>query len=300
MPLTLGLPYPLLKRITLARHRRGTRRVAPAQQDPTAYFHRQHGTSARMAKQFMVGIEFKDAVVLDVGAGIGGRAPYWIERGAREVWCIDINREELAIGRDIVAREFPQLGSRIHFVHPDDFDPDQRADLALMVDSFEHLEQPSIVLDQCARQLRPGGRLWIGSIGWYNYMASHCIGHVRVPWCQVLFSEQAIIRTIQTLLRDPAYQPNFWERTEGLDRWDAVKTLRERPGEPLNQLSLRGVRRALRHPEFALEQFTLHPIGAGRTMGALMHPFLKLPVLDELLHGYYTAVLHRNGAAASR
>jgi hypothetical protein len=48
-------------------------------------------------------------------------------------------------------------------------------------------------LNQCFRWLRLGGVLWVGSIGWYNYMASHCLEHISIYWNQVFFSERALI-----------------------------------------------------------------------------------------------------------
>ena len=165
-------------------------------------------------------------------------------------------------------------------------------DVAILFDSFEHLTDPSSVLKQIDGWLAPGGRVWISSMGWYNYMASHCTGHIPIPWCQVLFSESAIIKTIRTLIRSPGYVPNVWERMEGLDRWDNVKTLRDRPGEPLNMLSLRQIRRILKHSPFEVSRLKVVGFGGkSNRYSILASPLAQVPVLEEFFHSSYVAVL---------
>ena len=129
-------------------------------------------------------------------------------------------------------------------------------------------------------------------MGWYNYMASHCLSHIPVPWCQALFSETAILKTIRKLLRTPAYVPNIWERMEGLGRWENITSLRDRPGEPLNMLSLRRIRRILRDSPFEIRHFRVYGFG-GRSnrLALLASPLAQVPVLQELLHSYYSALL---------
>jgi SAM-dependent methyltransferase len=232
---------------------------------------------------------------MDIGSGLGGRAPYWLEAGASRVLNVDINRSELATGQAIVTRKYPGLGDRITYLHPDDVDETAVADVAIMFDCFEHLIEPTSVLRQAHAWLRDGGLLWIGSIGWYNYGASHSLAHVPIPWCQVLFSERAIIRTIQTILRDPDYLPNYWERTEGIARWDGVRTLRDRPGEPLNMLSLRKTRKVLDDSPFSNIRVEVYGFsGKAHKWARLLGSLARLPVANELLHSYYTALLTKH------
>jgi SAM-dependent methyltransferase len=292
MGFSLNLPYsvcwPLVRMI-----RRQGAVASPRLMDPVAYFREQYASTPSVANRFMQGLDFEQRFVIDVGGGLGGRMPYFFDRGARQVWCIDINREELRLGEQIMRTEFPQYADRARFFHPDEVPAGANSDLAVLVDSFEHLVNPTDVLDQCAANLGPGGYLWIGSIGWYNQMASHCRVHIPIPWCQLLFSEEAILKTIRTLLHSPGYRPVYWEVVEGLDRWDNIHSLKDRPGEPLNQLSLRQIKRVLIHPAFEMKRFELHPIAEKRLVGRVVRPLLKVPGLDEVLHGYYTAVLRR-------
>lgn len=300
MPLSVNLPYPVCYSLV-----RLVRWVTPPRRpresyDQSAYFDHQYHSTEALRRRFMQGVSFEGRVVLDVGSGLGGRAPYWLERGAERVVCIDINRQELAAGSRIFAEKFPGLLGRVEFVHPDEVGSLGFADLAILFDCFEHLVDPPSVLRQCYDWLRPDGLLWIGSFGWYHYAASHCLGHVPIPWCQILFSERAIIRTIQKVVRAPGYVPNFWEKTEGIGRWDPIETLKDRPGEPLNMLSLRAVRKCLRGCPFEMSQFRVHGF-SGRS-NPLARPFSilsKIPVLNELFHSYYTALLTKRDECPS-
>jgi SAM-dependent methyltransferase len=254
----------------------------------------QYSSSARIEQRFMRSISLHGKAVLDVGCGLGGRAPYWLECGAARVIGIDINRQELDEGRRILRGRFPQYADHIRFVHPDDLLESSFADVAILVDVFEHLTSPAGALESCHRWLKPGGILWIGSIGWYHYLASHCLSHIPIPWCQILFSETAIIRTIDDLLHSPDYVPNVWERIEGIDRWRGIRTLKDRPGEPLNMLSLNAVRRVLSASPFHVTRFDVHGFSAGAGGVARSLSFLaKVPVAREMFHSYYTATLTR-------
>jgi SAM-dependent methyltransferase len=177
----------------------------------------------------------------------------------------------------------------VTFIHPSEIKDEQFGDIAFLIDCFEHLIEPAEVLHNVHRWLRTNGILWVGSIGWYNYMAAHCDSHIPIPWSQLLFSEDAILRTIRAIIREPGYQKNVWEQSEGIERWDNVNTLRERPGEPLNMLSLRKVRKILQASEFQNIQFKVHGFSGARSK--LLHrlrSLSRLPLLDELLHSYYT------------
>ncbi len=292
MPFSLNLPYRICYFCTrLVRRIRPQVHTARAH-DPRAYFQNQYESTATLRQRFMSDVPIADRSILDVGSGLGGRSPYWLEQGANRVINIDINRQELETGRTLLEKEFPNFVNHIEFHHPSEINETGFADTAILFDCFEHLTDPEAVLKQVYAWLRPGGVLWIGSFGWYSYSASHCTGHVPILWCQLLFSERAIIHTIQTVIREPDYVLSFWERTEGITRWDNVRTLKDRPGEPLNMLSLRRVRAILRKSPFDMTHFTVHGYSGHTHPGAKVLSFLaKVPVVKEVFHSYYTAVL---------
>lgn len=301
MPLSLNLPYGIcLPATRLARRLRGlpSRERQEDGVDPSEkYFLSQYRTTPAMAQRFM-GPDFSltGHRVVDIGCGLGGRAPAWLEAGAAGVVNVDINRTELDAGRQLTARLFAERAPFIEFKTPDDLViAHQTFDRAILFDSFEHLVDPAAVLKQVHACLGPGGLAWIGSFGWYHYAASHCTGeHVPIPWCQMLFSERAILDTIRTVIREPGYVPNQWEQAEGITRWDGITTLKDRPGEPLNMLSLRAIRRIL--SASPLEVLSFRTFGfSGRVVPAagLLSLLAQVPIVQEVFHSYYTAVLRR-------
>lgn len=302
MPFTLQLPYAVCYPATRLARRLLAGRAHPEAQDQAVYFETQYRTTYDRFRMHMEGVDLKDKVVFDVGCGLGGRSLAWIDLGAKRVVNVDINRQELEVGRDLLARHYPDRLGRIDHRHPSELSAEAPGDVAILFDVFEHLVDPASVLREVDSWLRPGGLVWIGSIGWYNYRASHCTGGlIPIPWCQVLFSEAAIIRTIRTLLHSPDYVPNVWDRLYGLDRWDSVSTLRDRPGEPLNLLSLRRIRAVLRETPFRLEHFRVHGYsGKSYAIARLASLLAHAPVLQEVFHSYYTALLKKPQAAPLR
>ena len=297
MPLSLNLPYQVCYPLTrLARHVRRPGRHCE-NQDEADYFERQYRDTVNRYNRHMGTLDLVGKTVLDVGSGLGGRALGWLELGASQVINIDINRQELNSGRSIVDERYPLAAKQIDYRHPDEMSAAEQGDVAILFDSFEHLVDPAAVLRELYGWLRADSLVWIGSIGWYHYMASHCTGaHIPIPWCQVFFSETAIIKTIRRLLRSSGYVPNAWERREGLGRWDNVTTLKDRPGEPLNMLSLRQIRRVLKNSAFELLQFRVFGFsGQAHKLARLVSPLSRVPVLRELLHSYYSALLLKRG-----
>jgi SAM-dependent methyltransferase len=282
--------------------RRHLRPRAAIQQDQVAYFEHQYRDTNQSYDTYMRDLDLSEKTVIDVGCGLGGRSLGWLDLGARHVLNVDINRQELEAGEAILRARHPHRVSHVTYRHPDDLTGVEGADVAILFDAFEHLVDPGTLLRQVHTWLRAGGVLWIGSLGWYSPRASHCTGsHIPIPWCQVLFSETAIIRTIRTLLRSPGYMPTIWERMEGLGRWDAVTTLRDRPGEPLNMLSLRQVRRIMRASPLELRQFRVYGFsGKTNRLAALFAPLVKVPVIEELVHSYYSALLVKPPRVRSR
>jgi SAM-dependent methyltransferase len=291
MPVSLNLPEWVCYRVA-RRVRRSARPKPNRSFDQAEYFDHQYLTTQLMKERFFADLRVAGKVVLDLGSGLGGRAPFWMEQGASRVLCVDINRQELQTGRGILAGKFPQFSDRIEFSHPDDLTETSFADIAVLVDVFEHLVNPLEVLSRTHQWLRPGGQVWSGSVGWYNYMASHVSTHIPIPWCQVFFSERAIIRTIRRTIHEPDYVANYWEQTEGLSRWDNVQTLKDRPGEPLNMLSLRQVRQLLSKSPFELTRFEVFGFSGKTNPLARSASFLsKIPVAREICHSYYTIQL---------
>jgi ArsR family transcriptional regulator len=94
--------------------------------------------------------------VLDVGSGDGAAAsslaPY-----CRSLTCIDVNARMVEAVNERLGR-FPQVKAALADVHELPFAP-AAFDTVLVFHTLTHAERPARALSECARVLRPGGRL---------------------------------------------------------------------------------------------------------------------------------------------
>jgi ArsR family transcriptional regulator len=94
--------------------------------------------------------------VLDVGSGDGAAAsalaPY-----CRSLTCVDVNPRKLEAAKARLAK-FPHAKTRVADVHELPFEAES-FDAVLMFHTLTYAEHPARALEECARVLRPGGRL---------------------------------------------------------------------------------------------------------------------------------------------
>jgi ArsR family transcriptional regulator len=94
--------------------------------------------------------------VLDVGSGDGAAAstlaPY-----CRSLTCIDVNPRMIEAAKDRLAK-FPRASAQVADVHELPFS-DASFDAVLIFHTLTYAEQPARALQECARVLRPEGRL---------------------------------------------------------------------------------------------------------------------------------------------
>jgi ubiquinone/menaquinone biosynthesis C-methylase UbiE/DNA-binding transcriptional ArsR family regulator len=94
--------------------------------------------------------------VLDVGSGDGAAASA-LAPSCRSLTCIDTNARLIAAARERLARH-PHVRAQIADVHALPF-ADASFDAVLMFHTLTYAERPARALAECARVLRPGGRL---------------------------------------------------------------------------------------------------------------------------------------------
>jgi ArsR family transcriptional regulator len=94
--------------------------------------------------------------VLDVGSGDGAAAAM-IAPQCRSLTCVDVNARLVETARDRLAR-FPHVGVEVADVHRL---PHEAAsfDAVLMFHTLTYTERPLQAIAECARVLRPGGKL---------------------------------------------------------------------------------------------------------------------------------------------
>ncbi len=196
-------------------------------------------------------------VVLDFGCGLGAEAIEVAKHGARRVIGIDIRHDVLTLAR--AAAEEAGVSHRCVFTTS----TDERADVILSVDGFEHYDDPEGVLRLMRRLIEPDGRVLVAfGPPWFHPMGGHLFS--VFPWAHLIFTERALIR----------WRSDF--KSDGATRF------REVVGG-LNQMTVRRFRDLIDRSDFVSEWFEAVPIRRVRRFSRfLMREFMTSIVRCQL------------------
>ncbi|MGB7925864.1 MAG: class I SAM-dependent methyltransferase [Pyrinomonadaceae bacterium] len=211
--------------------------------DERAYAH-QSKLEPLLGKEFWNDI--KDRVVIDFGCGSGAGAVEIAQHGARKVIGIDIQEKGLEVARERAAQA--GVDDRCVFTTR----TDERADVIVAIDSFEHFDDPAAILQTMRGLIKPDGYV-IASFGptWYHPLGGHSFS--VFPWAHLIFTEKALIR----------WRSDF--KSDGATRFQEVNG-------GLNQLTLRRFERLVEHSPFKFASFEAVPI---RRLRALANPLTR-------------------------
>jgi SAM-dependent methyltransferase len=185
-----------------------------------------------LGQEFLHRIRAK--AVIDFGCGEGLEALDLARNGARKVIGIDIREDVLVKARSNAA------GAGLEDVCRFATATQERADIIVSIDAFEHFDDPPAILRIMDRLLDPEGEV-LASFGptWYHPLGGHLFS--VFPWAHLLFSEQALMRW-RAGIRD-----------------DGATTFRETAGG-LNQMTIRRFERIVGESPFEFAQLELVPI----------------------------------------
>jgi SAM-dependent methyltransferase len=156
------------------------------------------------------------------------------QRGARKVIGLDIQEEWLRQARDRATQA--GVSDRCTFVTK----TDERADVIVSVDAFEHFHDPAGVLKTMRELLKPDGCV-IANFGptWYHPLGGHLFS--VFPWAHLLFTEKALIR----------WRSDF--KTDGASHFGEV-------AGGLNQMTIRRFEHIVDQSPFRFAEFEAIPI----------------------------------------
>jgi SAM-dependent methyltransferase len=197
--------------------------------------------------------ETKDKVVIDFGCGDGEDAVEVAKRGAKRVIGIDIRERALANARR--RAEARGVADRCVFTTR----TDEKADVILSIDAFEHFDDPAEILRIMRRLLKDNGCI-IAAFGptWYHPLGGHLFS--PFPWAHLIFTEESLIR----------WRSDF--KTDGATRF------REAEGG-LNQMTIRHFESIVAQSDFKFGEF--EPV-----------PIRKLkPIANRLTREFTTAIV---------
>jgi len=210
-------------RLELAVFNAVTVRNAPPPSDADdaheAAFQRGLGSAHQFLGRYPDGLRVPDQSVLDVGCGSGAMCVELAQRGAARVVGVDI--QPLGWARENLDRRYPHLSGRVELISTDGSLrelSDERFDLVISKDSFEHYRDPEAFVAVMAGLLAPGGRLAIG-FGplWMGPTGGH-IGYMTwLPWAHLIFHE-SVIMDVRRRFRPDEPAQRFEDVRGGLNR----------------------------------------------------------------------------------
>ena len=152
--------------------------------------------------------------VIDFGCGEGDETIEIASKGAAKVVGIDIREDLLAVARR--KAEAAGVQKLCEFGQS----TEEKADLVVSLDSFEHFAEPEKILKIMSGLLKPDGEVW-ASFGptWYHPLGGHLFS--VFPWAHLVFSEQALIHWRSDFKTDGATR--FGEVAGGLNQMSIAR-----------------------------------------------------------------------------
>jgi ubiquinone/menaquinone biosynthesis C-methylase UbiE len=256
------------------------RELMAAKTGTRAYFQWEFDQAERSYSAFQPSINLEGKDVLDVGCGLGGKELFYLQKGAKSVTGLDISQTNVQIARSCFAEREPDSSQRPGLVVADAAAmpfADNSFDLAISTYTFEHLADPAGVLGEVQRVIKPGGEVFISFPPYFSPWGAHLTDWIHFPWCQVLFSEKALLnvaRAIDETERIHASLPEF-ARIE-------LTGAAELPH--VNKLTVRDFERFLKASSLEVLCKIHRPVGLD--MIRILRPILSLttriPVLREM------------------
>ncbi len=248
-----------------------------------AYFQWEFDQAERSYAAFQPHIDLKGKDVLDVGCGLGGKELFYLLKGARSVTGLDISQTNVQIAQSCFAEREPDSGQRPGLVVADAAAmpfADGSFDLAISTYTFEHLADPAGVLGEIHRVVKPGCEVFISFPPYFSPWGAHLTDWIHFPWCQVLFSEKALLnvaRAIEEAQHIHASLPDFAR----VDLAGAAEL------PHVNKLTVGGFERFLETSSLRVLRKIHRPVGVDRA--GMLRPILSLATKIPLLREAFTS-----------
>lgn len=207
--------------------------------------------------------DIKEKNILNIGTGVGGKLPFYMEYEPKSITGIEIDPSSIKIAKsylDFLDSESNKI-SNVQLTQSDaallPF-PENYFDAIVSLTVFEHILFLESAINETFRVLQPGGLAFILLPPYYSPWGSHLQHWIRFPWPQLFFSEK-------TLLKVAARED---ERSHLSTKFvDAARIDWDNPREDiphLNKVTLRKFNKLLTQAGFLTLQLKCLPIGYER------------------------------------
>lgn len=233
------------------------------------------------AKEF--GIDIKDKKVLDFGCASGVTSQEYYLLGAKNVIGADIDKDE--IERAKIINKIPN----VEFILSDRTSiplPENCIDIIFCNSVFEHVSHPKEIINEFYRILRPNGKVFIGTWGWYHPEAAHLWGICNVPWVQVFFSEKTIANVCRRIYRSKWYKPCFWDFDHNGNR--ISKFIDSSAFNLVNKFLIKDYEKIFKKSSFS---YKIIPRRFSSRFAKWTGVFLNVPIVKEFITSYIYVLL---------
>ena len=112
-----------------------------------------------------------------------------------------------------------------------------------------------------------------------------------IPFSNLFFSDETIINVTRWIMAQPGYEPTGFDSDPPTKRWEGLYDLRDRPGEHLNKITIREIKKLLRYSIFPYNHMEI--VGFHRAPLSLFNPLRHVPFLQEVFHSYIVVECRR-------
>jgi SAM-dependent methyltransferase len=236
-------------------------------------------------------LECKD--ILDLGCGLGSNLVFLCKQKASRITALDIDPATIKSARSILSKNDPQNAARVDFVPADaarlPFGTESY-NAIVSLDTFEHIDDIRGALMECARVLRPGGRLYILFPPFLAPWGAHMVNWIHIPWIQLLFSEPTMLNAARRLEREGAATNNQLPPETHLDLGDGDRI------PFVNHISLNDFESALDSvPALKTVRVRLFPPGwrSGGLIVRILQPLTRIRALRDIFTAKAVYVLEK-------
>lgn len=240
-------------------------------------------------------INLTGQTVLDVGCGLGANLVQLCEMGASRITALDIDWKQIQCTQSMFSEHYPESYSQIDFVTSDATKlpyVDNYFDAIISADTFEHIENLSEALQECSRVIKPEGYLYAYFPPFYAPWGGHMINWIRLPWCQVFFSEKTVINAARQIEKEGLATNNHLPPETRLD----LQTGNIIPF--VNHLTIKEFRNILIDvPTFNVVKVKLLAPGwrTKQWFSKLLQPLTQIPLLREMFTAKVVVILQKQG-----
>ncbi len=229
----------------------------------------------------------KGKTLLDLGCFTGGRLSAWYENyELKKVYGIDINpifkvaADEFASEKKINADFKIGIGEKLPY-------QDNFFDFVVSTDTFEHVQNLKITMDECYRVLKPGGCLLAVFPQFLQPFESHLNFVTNLPCIHWFFNSDKVSKNYFEILKERGDSAKWYSGEKfSLEEWEKLPTL--------NGTSIRKFEKILDKHNWSNVKWIKRPILTDgrkskkiffKLLSFLFYPLVFIKYLDELFMG---------------